>query len=110
MRIAQSRAHGGGLAAVNRALVQKSRISHENSDLDRKELFLCKCWAHNAPRDLRPRQSLHRRPKPSTCVRQLRKAGARQAFREVASGAKSDRANVHRALDHLDADGVRLTA
>jgi DNA invertase Pin-like site-specific DNA recombinase len=36
-------------------------------------------------------------------VRQLRAAGARQVFREVASGAKTDRAQLRRALAQLDA-------
>ena len=41
-------------------------------------------------------------------VRQLRAAGARQVFREVASGAKTDRTQLRRALDHLDADDVLM--
>ena len=41
-------------------------------------------------------------------VRQLRAAGARQVFREVASGAKTDRANLRRALDQLDAGDVLM--
>jgi DNA invertase Pin-like site-specific DNA recombinase len=40
-------------------------------------------------------------------VRQLRAAGARQVFREVASGAKTDRAQLRRALAQFDAgDGT----
>jgi DNA invertase Pin-like site-specific DNA recombinase len=35
-------------------------------------------------------------------VRQLRAAGARQVFREVASGAKTDRSQLRRALAQLD--------
>ena len=41
-------------------------------------------------------------------VRQLRAAGARQVFREVASGAKTDRSQLRRALDQLDADDVLM--
>ena len=41
-------------------------------------------------------------------VRQLRAAGARQVFREVASGARTDRAQLCRALDRLDADDVLM--
>jgi DNA invertase Pin-like site-specific DNA recombinase len=41
-------------------------------------------------------------------VRQLTKAGCKKMFREVASGAKTDRAQLHRLLDQLD-DGDVLT-
>jgi len=41
-------------------------------------------------------------------VRQLRAAGARQVFREVASGAKTDRANLRRALDQLGKGDVLM--
>ncbi len=39
-------------------------------------------------------------------VRQLTKAGCNKVFREVASGAKTDRAQLRRLLDQLDADDV----
>jgi DNA invertase Pin-like site-specific DNA recombinase len=41
-------------------------------------------------------------------VRQLRAADARQVFREVASGAKTDRAQLRRALAQLDAGDVLM--
>jgi DNA invertase Pin-like site-specific DNA recombinase len=41
-------------------------------------------------------------------VRQLTKAGCKKVFREVASGAKTDRAQLRRLLDQLD-DGDVLT-
>jgi DNA invertase Pin-like site-specific DNA recombinase len=41
-------------------------------------------------------------------VRQLRTAGARKVFREVASGAKTDRAQLRRLLAALDAGDVLL--
>lgn len=41
-------------------------------------------------------------------VKALRNAGADKIFRETASGAKSDRAQLRRALDQLDADDVLL--
>jgi DNA invertase Pin-like site-specific DNA recombinase len=41
-------------------------------------------------------------------VRQLRAAGARQVFREVASGAKTDRAQLRRVLAQLDAGDVLI--
>jgi DNA invertase Pin-like site-specific DNA recombinase len=39
-------------------------------------------------------------------VRQLTKAGCKKVFREVASGAKTDRAQLRRLLDALDAGDV----
>ena len=42
-------------------------------------------------------------------MRQLRAAGAGKVFRELASGAKTDRAQLRRLLDVLDAGDV-LTA
>src|SRR6266481_3192027 len=39
-------------------------------------------------------------------VRQLTKAGCKKVFREVASGAKPDRAQLRRLLDQLDAGDV----
>lgn len=39
-------------------------------------------------------------------VRQLRAAGCKTVFREVASGAKTDRAQLRRLLDQLDAGDV----
>jgi DNA invertase Pin-like site-specific DNA recombinase len=39
-------------------------------------------------------------------VRQLTKAGCRKVFREVASGAKTDRARLRRLLDQLEAGDV----
>jgi DNA invertase Pin-like site-specific DNA recombinase len=41
-------------------------------------------------------------------VRQLRAAGAETVYREVASGAKTDRAQLRRTLDQLDAGDVLM--
>jgi DNA invertase Pin-like site-specific DNA recombinase len=41
-------------------------------------------------------------------VKELRAAGAEKVFRETASGAKTDRAQLRRALDKLDTDDVLL--
>lgn len=43
-------------------------------------------------------------------IKELRNAGAEKVFRETARGAKSDRAQLRRALDQLAADDVRLVA
>jgi DNA invertase Pin-like site-specific DNA recombinase len=41
-------------------------------------------------------------------VRQLAKAGCSKVFREVASGAKTDRAQLRKALDRLEAGDVLM--
>ncbi len=41
-------------------------------------------------------------------VKQLREAGAEKVFRETASGARSDRAQLRRVLDHLDKGDVLM--
>jgi DNA invertase Pin-like site-specific DNA recombinase len=41
-------------------------------------------------------------------VAELRKHGAGKVFREVASGAKTDRAQLRRVLDQLDTDDVLM--
>ena len=41
-------------------------------------------------------------------VRQLAKAGCKKVLREVASGAQTDRRQLHRALDRLDAGDVLM--
>jgi DNA invertase Pin-like site-specific DNA recombinase len=41
-------------------------------------------------------------------VKQLREAGAEKNFRETASGAKSDRAQLRRVLDQLDKGDVLM--
>src|ERR1700751_6028678 len=41
-------------------------------------------------------------------VRQLTKAGCKKVFREVASGAKTDRAQLRRLLDQLEAGDVLM--
>ena len=41
-------------------------------------------------------------------VRQLTKAGCEKVFREVASGGKTDRAQLRRLLDRLEADDVLM--
>ena len=41
-------------------------------------------------------------------VRQLTKAGCKKVFRETAGGAKTDRPQLRKALDQLDADDVLM--
>ncbi len=41
-------------------------------------------------------------------MRQLKAAGARQVLREVASGAKTDRSQLRKALEQLDAGDILM--
>ena len=41
-------------------------------------------------------------------MRQLTKAGCKKVFRETASGVKTDRSQLHKALDQLDAGDVLI--
>jgi DNA invertase Pin-like site-specific DNA recombinase len=41
-------------------------------------------------------------------VKQLREAGAEKVFRETASGARSDRAQLRRAVDHIGKGDVLM--
>ena len=43
-----------------------------------------------------------------TQVKQLRAAGAEKTYRETASGARSDRAQLRRAIDQLDKGDVLI--
>jgi predicted site-specific integrase-resolvase len=73
----------------------------ENYTLDNQRLFLCIIYRHNCPviygyaRVSMDGQSVDAQ------VRQLTKAGCKKVFREVASGAKTDRAQLRRLLDQL---------
>jgi DNA invertase Pin-like site-specific DNA recombinase len=59
--------------------------------------------------DLRLRTDIDRRPKRHRSqVAALRKHGAGKVFREVASGAKTDRARLRPLLDQLDAGDVLM--
>jgi DNA invertase Pin-like site-specific DNA recombinase len=56
--------------------------------------------------EIRLRQGILGRQSVDAQVRQLTKAGCKKVFREVASGAKTDRAQLRRLLDVLDAGDV----
>jgi DNA invertase Pin-like site-specific DNA recombinase len=83
-----------------------SKISHQNKSLDRIELFRCaipvqnKSMIYGYARVSTDGQSV------AAQVAVLRKHGAAKVFREVASGAKTDRAQLRRLLE--DADDVLM--
>jgi DNA invertase Pin-like site-specific DNA recombinase len=79
-----------------------------DSDIDSNGLFLCKRYRHKSSviygyaRFSTDGQSVEAQ------VRQLAKAGCSKVFREVASGAKTDRAQLRKALDRLEAGDVLM--
>jgi DNA invertase Pin-like site-specific DNA recombinase len=88
--------------------VQKSRILHKNERPDFIGLPLCKRYVHN-------RGMIYGYARVSTDgqsveaqVAALRAAGADHVFREVASGAKTDRAQLRQALARLAAGDVLM--
>jgi DNA invertase Pin-like site-specific DNA recombinase len=89
-------------------VVQKSRYSHQNQALDYCGLFWCRNPVQNHPHEIRLRTGIDRRPEIDAQVRQLKAAGVRQVFREVASGAKTDRAQLRRVLARLGAGDVLI--
>jgi hypothetical protein len=72
-------------------LVQNSRFSHQNQALDRFGLFWCRIPVQNYPHEIGYARVSTAVQSIDAQVRRLRAAGARQVFREVASGAKTNR-------------------
>src|SRR5271167_2150147 len=66
-------------------------------------------WAHErAVRRHALRAGIDRRPKHQGAGRGFEEARGGQGFREVASGAKTDRTQLRRVIDQLDAGDVLL--
>ena len=88
--------------------MHKSRIMQRISCIDFAGLFLCIKRHHKSgmiygyARVSTDGQSVEAQ------VRQLAKAGCAKVFREVASGAKTDRAQLRKALDRLEAGDVLM--
>jgi hypothetical protein len=88
--------------------VRNSRFLHQNRNLEIKGLLWCINYVHNKPviygyaRVSTDGQSVDAQ------VRQLTKAGCTKVFRETASGAKTDRAELRKALAKLDDDDVLM--
>jgi DNA invertase Pin-like site-specific DNA recombinase len=86
--------------------MRKARISQQKNISEKIMLFRCVSPLHNTPmkygyaRVSTDGQSLNAQ------VRQLRAAGCKTVFREVASGAKTDRAQLRRLLGQLEAGDV----
>jgi DNA invertase Pin-like site-specific DNA recombinase len=76
------------------------------SSADNKELFLCISYRHKSGMKYGYARVSTDGQSVDAQVRQLTKAGCKKVFREVASGAKTDRAQLRRLLDQLDAGDV----
>src|SRR5271165_6193705 len=83
-----------------------SRIMKENYGFDRKGLFRCISYRHKCGMKYGYARVSTDGQSVDAQVRQLTKAGCKKVFREVASGAKTDRAQLRRLLDQLDAGDV----
>ena len=92
---------------ANMASVQKSRVSHQNQPFDKKGLSRCRSPVHNEPMIFGYARVSTDGQSVDAQVKQLRAAGAAKVFRETASGAKTERAELAKALRALD-DGDTL--
>src|SRR6476660_8708361 len=80
----------------------------EKQRLDRKRLFLCISYRHKSGMKYGYARVSTDGQSVTAQVAALRKHGAGKVFREVASGAKTDRAQLRRLLDQLDAGDVLM--
>jgi DNA invertase Pin-like site-specific DNA recombinase len=80
----------------------------ENLGFDRTRLFLCITYRDKSGMKYGYARVSTDGQSVDAQVRQLTKAGCKKVFREVASGAKTDRAQLRRLLDQLDADYVLM--
>src|SRR3984893_4986135 len=82
------------------------RLVQGKLTVDPIELFSCVSLLHNQAITDECARSPTAGQSAAAQVRQLRAAGAKKIFREVASGAKTDRPQLRRLLDQLDAGDV----
>ncbi len=81
---------------------------HKTQPVDSKPLFLCINDVHNSPMIYGYARVSTDGQSVDAQVKQLREAGAEKVFRETASGARSDRAGLRRALAELDKGDVLM--
>jgi DNA invertase Pin-like site-specific DNA recombinase len=79
---------------------------HQKNSLDLKSLFCCINPVHNEPMIYGYARVSTDGQSGDAQVKQLRAAGAEENFRETASGARSDRAGLRRALAELGRGGT----
>ena len=78
----------------------------ENQPLENTSLFLCIIYRHNSAMNYGYARVSTDSQSVDAQMRQLTKAGCKRVFREVASGAKTDRSQLRRLLGQLDAGDV----
>jgi hypothetical protein len=88
--------------------IQKSRLMQQNEGADPIALFCCVSLLHNKDMIYGYARVSTDGQSVAAQIAQLTGAGAEKVFREVACGAKTDRAQLARALAQLDADDVLL--
>ena len=81
--------------------MQNSRLLQDGRAIDPIELFPCTSLLHNRPMIFGYARVSTDGQSVTVQVRQLRAAGAGKVFRETASGAKTDRAQLRRVLAEL---------
>jgi Resolvase, N terminal domain len=88
------------------ALLQNSRITQQKNSFEKIKLFCCVSPLHNDPMKYGYARVSTDGQSVDAQVRQLKAAGCKTVLREVASGAKTDRAHLRRLLDQLEAGDV----
>ena len=88
--------------------MHKSRLTQQNHPIDPIALFCCVSLLHNDGMIYGYARVSTDGQSVAAQVAQLTAAGAEKVFREVASGAKTDRAQLARALAQLDDGDVLL--
>jgi DNA invertase Pin-like site-specific DNA recombinase len=88
--------------------MQKTRITQQNQDAEKIALFRCVNPLHYDGMKYGYARVSTDGQSVDAQVRTLSKAGCTKVFREVASGAKTDRSQLRRVLDQLDAGDVLM--
>src|ERR1700693_3316932 len=76
--------------------------------IDNNRPFLCISYRHNPGMKYGYARVSTDGQSVDAQVRQLTKAGCKKVFRETASGAKTDRAQLRKALEQIDAGDVLM--
>jgi DNA invertase Pin-like site-specific DNA recombinase len=90
------------------ASVQKSRISHQSQALGPIVLYCCISPVHNRPMIYGYARVSTDGQSVDAQVKELRAAGATKVYRETASGVRTERAQLRRVLDQLDAGDLLM--
>jgi DNA invertase Pin-like site-specific DNA recombinase len=89
-------------------LLRISRIMQQNQEIEKIGLFCCVSPLHNTAMKYGYARVSTDGQSVDAQVRTLTKAGCAKVFREVASGAKTDRSQLRRVLDQLDTGDVLM--